>query len=197
MINSDDLLLSVGPNGAGKSTLIKLLTGETLPDSGRVEKHPNLRVAYVAQHAFHHIEVCLFFDTKSSSTKYLLLFRNTWRRPPPNTFNGVTKMVTTRSSLPRLLELSLLRRRSCSIPPSLPVRESREGSRGSSDDRSKRRVTLMRLNGRTWIIELVLVSFLAFSKLSTKFGVSTSVQSLPSPRASYGTRFPEARSRVR
>ncbi|KAM0753090.1 hypothetical protein T439DRAFT_299360 [Meredithblackwellia eburnea MCA 4105] len=46
----------VGPNGAGKSTLIKLLTGETLPDSGRVEKHPNLRVAYVAQHAFHHIE---------------------------------------------------------------------------------------------------------------------------------------------
>ncbi|KAI5480625.1 elongation factor 3 [Pseudohyphozyma bogoriensis] len=46
----------VGPNGAGKSTLIKLLTGETLPDSGKVEKHPNLRVAYVAQHAFHHIE---------------------------------------------------------------------------------------------------------------------------------------------
>lgn len=47
---------AVGPNGAGKSTLIKLLTGETLPDVGRVEKHPNLRVAYVAQHAFHHIE---------------------------------------------------------------------------------------------------------------------------------------------
>lgn len=46
----------MGPNGAGKSTLIKLLTGETLPDSGKVEKHPNLRVAYVAQHAFHHIE---------------------------------------------------------------------------------------------------------------------------------------------
>ncbi|KAK4048102.1 [NU+] prion formation protein 1 [Microbotryomycetes sp. JL201] len=46
----------VGPNGAGKSTLIKLLTGETLPDSGKVEKHPNLRIAYVAQHAFHHIE---------------------------------------------------------------------------------------------------------------------------------------------
>lgn len=51
-----DAFLAVGPNGAGKSTLIKLLTGETLPDIGRVEKHPNLRVAYVAQHAFHHIE---------------------------------------------------------------------------------------------------------------------------------------------
>eukprot|EP00887_Chlorella_sp_A99_P007267 scaffold2.g7267.t1 len=46
----------VGPNGAGKSTMIKLLTGELEPESGFVWKHPNLRVAYVAQHAFHHIE---------------------------------------------------------------------------------------------------------------------------------------------
>jgi elongation factor 3 len=46
----------IGRNGAGKSTLIKLLTGETLPTTGTVWKHPNLRIAYVAQHAFHHIE---------------------------------------------------------------------------------------------------------------------------------------------
>ena len=46
----------VGPNGAGKSTLIKVLTGETIPQLGEVIKHPNLRVAYVAQHAFHHVE---------------------------------------------------------------------------------------------------------------------------------------------
>lgn len=42
--------------GAGKSTMVKLLTGELLPDSGTCWKHPNMRVAYVAQHAFHHIE---------------------------------------------------------------------------------------------------------------------------------------------
>ena len=46
----------VGANGAGKSTMIKLLTGELKPCSGEVKKHPNCRFAYVAQHAFHHIE---------------------------------------------------------------------------------------------------------------------------------------------
>ena len=46
----------LGRNGAGKSTLIKVMTGEMLPLEGNVWKHPNLRLAYVAQHAFHHIE---------------------------------------------------------------------------------------------------------------------------------------------
>jgi elongation factor 3 len=46
----------VGENGAGKSTMIKLLVGEIEPEIGDVWKHPNARVAYVAQHAFHHIE---------------------------------------------------------------------------------------------------------------------------------------------
>lgn len=48
----------VGVNGAGKSTMIRLLMGELEPDegSGEVWKHPNARVGYIAQHAFHHIE---------------------------------------------------------------------------------------------------------------------------------------------
>jgi elongation factor 3 len=46
----------VGENGAGKSTMIKVLTGELVPQTGEVWRHPNARVAYVAQHAFHHIE---------------------------------------------------------------------------------------------------------------------------------------------
>ena len=46
----------VGVNGAGKSTMIKLLTGELEPQTGVVWKHSGCRVAYVAQHAFHHIE---------------------------------------------------------------------------------------------------------------------------------------------
>ena len=49
----------LGANGAGKSTMIKLMTGEMEPTTGEVWKHPNLRIAYVAQHAFHHLEMHL------------------------------------------------------------------------------------------------------------------------------------------
>ena len=49
----------IGVNGAGKSTLIKLMVGELEPNdegAAKIVKHPNMRLAYVAQHAFHHIE---------------------------------------------------------------------------------------------------------------------------------------------
>ncbi|KAJ6088516.1 Armadillo-like helical [Penicillium sp. IBT 16267x] len=49
----------IGGNGAGKSTFIKLLTGETIPTSGKVEKHPNLRIGYIKQHALEHVEMHL------------------------------------------------------------------------------------------------------------------------------------------
>lgn len=47
----------IGANGAGKSTLIKLLTGETIPQTGSVMKHPNLRIGYIKQHALEHVEM--------------------------------------------------------------------------------------------------------------------------------------------
>eukprot|EP00668_Euglena_longa_P003939 GGOE01004618.1.p1 GENE.GGOE01004618.1~~GGOE01004618.1.p1 ORF type:complete len:1011 (-),score=290.10 GGOE01004618.1:513-3407(-) len=46
----------LGSNGAGKSTLIKMLVAETVPSTGEVWKHHNVRIAYVAQHSFHHVE---------------------------------------------------------------------------------------------------------------------------------------------
>lgn len=38
-----------GVNGSGKTTLVKLLVGEIEPDQGIIEKHPNLRLAYIPQ----------------------------------------------------------------------------------------------------------------------------------------------------
>jgi len=46
----------VGPNGAGKSTAIKLLIGELKNETGTIFRHSGMRLAYVAQHAFHHLE---------------------------------------------------------------------------------------------------------------------------------------------
>ena len=69
----------IGPNGAGKSTLIKMLVGELRATEAwgndtpekNIEncywRHPNCRIAYVAQHAFHHIEQHL----SSSPVQYI------------------------------------------------------------------------------------------------------------------------------
>ncbi|KAL9041967.1 MAG: hypothetical protein Q9214_003930 [Letrouitia sp. 1 TL-2023] len=46
----------IGPNGAGKSTLINVLTGELIPTVGDVYTHENIRIAYIKQHAFAHID---------------------------------------------------------------------------------------------------------------------------------------------
>merc|ERR1712156_1032012 len=58
----------VGPNGAGKSTMIKCLLGELKPTTGTIMKVQGSRVAYMSQHAFHHIENHL--DT--SATSYIM-----------------------------------------------------------------------------------------------------------------------------
>jgi len=58
----------IGANGAGKSTAIKVLLGELKASTGDVWRHPDLRLAYVAQHAFQHLEQHL---TKTP-TQYIL-----------------------------------------------------------------------------------------------------------------------------
>merc|ERR1712023_226732 len=47
---------------------IKLLTGELQPGTGEVIRHPNLRLAYIAQHAFQHLEKHL----TQTPTQYIL-----------------------------------------------------------------------------------------------------------------------------
>ncbi|MBI1278290.1 MAG: ATP-binding cassette domain-containing protein [Anaerolineaceae bacterium] len=42
-------MVLVGPNGAGKSTLIKMLAGQTKPDSGEVMVNPAVKIGYLDQ----------------------------------------------------------------------------------------------------------------------------------------------------
>merc|ERR1719265_192659 len=46
----------IGANGAGKTTAIKVFVGEMMPQQGTIWKAAGLRMGYVAQHAFHHLE---------------------------------------------------------------------------------------------------------------------------------------------
>lgn len=57
----------LGGNGAGKSTLIKVLTGEVIPQEGKVEKHPNLRVGYLSQHSLEPLQ----FHLDKTPSQYL------------------------------------------------------------------------------------------------------------------------------
>merc|ERR1712029_656694 len=58
----------IGANGAGKSTAIKVLVGEQKPSEGSIWKAPGLRMAYVAQHAFHHLEKHM----QKTATEYIM-----------------------------------------------------------------------------------------------------------------------------
>ncbi|MCG6117751.1 MAG: ATP-binding cassette domain-containing protein [Aquimonas sp.] len=49
-IQRGDRIGLVGPNGVGKTTLIRLLLGESKPDSGEIELGTQLQVAYFDQH---------------------------------------------------------------------------------------------------------------------------------------------------
>jgi ATPase subunit of ABC transporter with duplicated ATPase domains len=50
-VQSGEHIGLVGPNGCGKSTFLKILLGEFVPDSCKIEKSGNLKIGYLDQYA--------------------------------------------------------------------------------------------------------------------------------------------------
>jgi len=61
-------IIIAGVNGAGKSTLVKILVGEIEPNNGIIDRHPNLRMAYIPQN----ISACLEAHKQSTPIEYVM-----------------------------------------------------------------------------------------------------------------------------
>jgi len=61
-------IIIAGVNGAGKSTLVKILVGELEPNQGIIDRHPNLRVAYIPQN----ISACLDPHKQMTPIEYVM-----------------------------------------------------------------------------------------------------------------------------
>ncbi|KAF7730249.1 hypothetical protein EC973_002492 [Apophysomyces ossiformis] len=58
-VDMDSRVALVGPNGAGKSTLLKLMSGELVPTSGRVQRHTALKLGKYSQHSADQLDMDL------------------------------------------------------------------------------------------------------------------------------------------
>lgn len=50
-VDMDSRIALVGPNGVGKSTLLKIMTGQLMPQSGRVSRHTHVKLGVYSQHS--------------------------------------------------------------------------------------------------------------------------------------------------
>lgn len=48
-LNEGDKVGVIGINGTGKSTFLKVLSGATAPDEGKITRNPNVRISYLSQ----------------------------------------------------------------------------------------------------------------------------------------------------
>ena len=72
-INSGDRISLVGANGTGKSSLLKMIFGELLPESGKIQKQKRITIGYLPQQQVIHEGKTLLEEAKSSLTDIIEL----------------------------------------------------------------------------------------------------------------------------
>jgi ATP-binding cassette, subfamily F, member 3 len=65
-INSGDRISLVGANGTGKSSLLKMICGELLPESGKIQKQKRITIGYLPQEQVIHEGKSLLEEAKSA-----------------------------------------------------------------------------------------------------------------------------------
>ncbi|MFV0558770.1 MAG: ABC-F family ATP-binding cassette domain-containing protein [Enterococcus sp.] len=70
-VNKGEHVGLIGQNGAGKSTLIKIITGEILPDEGRVESPKSMQLGYLDQYVEVNEEQSIYEFLKTAFQKEL------------------------------------------------------------------------------------------------------------------------------
>ncbi|KRN08694.1 ABC-F family ATP-binding cassette domain-containing protein [Liquorilactobacillus mali] len=65
-LNKEDHMGIIGQNGAGKSTLIKIITGQELPDEGKIVWQNNIKIGYLDQYAQTAHDLTVFEFLKSA-----------------------------------------------------------------------------------------------------------------------------------
>lgn len=58
-VDMDSRIALVGPNGVGKSTLLKLMTGQLMPQKGRVSRHTHIKLGVYSQHSADQLDLTM------------------------------------------------------------------------------------------------------------------------------------------
>lgn len=65
-INSGDKISLVGANGTGKSSFLKIISGQLVPESGKLNKQKNISIGYLPQENVTHSGSSLFEEAKTA-----------------------------------------------------------------------------------------------------------------------------------
>jgi ATP-binding cassette subfamily F protein 3 len=65
-INSGDKISLVGANGTGKSSFLKIISGQIVPETGKINKQKNISIGYLPQENVTHSGSSLFEEAKTA-----------------------------------------------------------------------------------------------------------------------------------